>query len=413
MIGLRAEGVAHLRPVDRDLRDAVAAELVADVLERRRRAASRLPWSRQGYFPSRDRRRLAPARRRRAARSPGDQRHHLRRAARPRAARSPARSTPGERVPLGGLPGEDFAVAAPRLPAARSGRGAGAAEGRTCLAPNDRRRRGTGGERARPRRARRSSSGRAGRRAQPKEVVLTYGNWLWSALGSAVALGHPPSRALAVRAAAHPRRRALDPPAQRRSPAPPSSCTSAGTPTPSCSASTTRRSSRSSRRRSSACSTPACASRRRCAGRCSAARRSRRRCSSARRRRASRSRPTYGLTEACSQVTTNGVPLFCTRVALARRRRDPRRAARRSPAAGRCTPATSAAGRGRAPADRRPQGRHDHHRRRERRARRGRGRARGAPGGRRGRRPRAARPGVGRGGRRDRRPQRARRRPRS
>ena len=27
--------------------------------------------------------------------------------------------------------------------------------------------------------------------------------------------------------------------------------------------------------------------------------------------------PTYGLTEACSQVTTNGVPLFCTRVELA------------------------------------------------------------------------------------------------
>jgi o-succinylbenzoate---CoA ligase len=27
--------------------------------------------------------------------------------------------------------------------------------------------------------------------------------------------------------------------------------------------------------------------------------------------------PTYGLTEACSQVTTNGVPLFCTRVRLA------------------------------------------------------------------------------------------------
>jgi O-succinylbenzoic acid--CoA ligase len=27
--------------------------------------------------------------------------------------------------------------------------------------------------------------------------------------------------------------------------------------------------------------------------------------------------PTYGLTEACSQVTTNGYPLFCTRVELA------------------------------------------------------------------------------------------------
>ncbi|HEX8206052.1 MAG TPA: AMP-binding protein [Solirubrobacteraceae bacterium] len=33
----------------------------------------------------------------------------------------------------------------------------------------------------------------SGTTAQPKDVELTYGNWLWSALGSAVALGHPPS----------------------------------------------------------------------------------------------------------------------------------------------------------------------------------------------------------------------------
>ena len=33
----------------------------------------------------------------------------------------------------------------------------------------------------------------SGSTAEPKEVELTYGNWLWSALGSAVALGHPAS----------------------------------------------------------------------------------------------------------------------------------------------------------------------------------------------------------------------------
>ncbi|HEV2999209.1 MAG TPA: AMP-binding protein [Solirubrobacteraceae bacterium] len=33
----------------------------------------------------------------------------------------------------------------------------------------------------------------SGTTGAPREVELTYGNWLWSALGSAVALGHPPS----------------------------------------------------------------------------------------------------------------------------------------------------------------------------------------------------------------------------
>ena len=32
----------------------------------------------------------------------------------------------------------------------------------------------------------------SGTTSQPKPVALTYGNWLWSALGSAAALGHPP-----------------------------------------------------------------------------------------------------------------------------------------------------------------------------------------------------------------------------
>ncbi len=31
----------------------------------------------------------------------------------------------------------------------------------------------------------------SGTTAEPKEVALSYGNWLWSAIGSAVALGHP------------------------------------------------------------------------------------------------------------------------------------------------------------------------------------------------------------------------------
>jgi O-succinylbenzoic acid--CoA ligase len=31
----------------------------------------------------------------------------------------------------------------------------------------------------------------SGTTSAPKPVALTYGNWLWSALGSAAALGHP------------------------------------------------------------------------------------------------------------------------------------------------------------------------------------------------------------------------------
>ena len=50
----------------------------------------------------------------------------------------------------------------------------------------------------------------SGTTARPKPVELTYGNFLWSALGSAVALARP-RRALAVHAAAVPRRRAVDP----------------------------------------------------------------------------------------------------------------------------------------------------------------------------------------------------------
>ena len=97
---------------------------------------------------------------------------------------------------------------------------------------------------------------------------------------------------------------------------------------------------------------------------------------------------TYGLTEACSQVTTGGPPLFCTRVRIARRWRDPRRRSH-----GR------AGGRrgGRLAAHRRPRrarrggqsqhprtrGGHDRHGRRERRPGRGRGRPGDPSGGRR------------------------------
>ena len=51
----------------------------------------------------------------------------------------------------------------------------------------------------------------SGTTAAPRPVELTYGNILWSALGSAVALGLDPRGALAVRAAAVARRRAVDP----------------------------------------------------------------------------------------------------------------------------------------------------------------------------------------------------------
>ena len=115
--------------------------------------------------------------------------------------------------------------------------------------------------------------------------------------------------------------------------------------------------------------------------------------------------PTYGLTEACSQVTTLGAPLFCTRVRMAGDGEilvsGPTVAPGAGTGAGHRRP-RRVAPRGRA-AHRRAQGRHDRLRRRERRARRGRGGARGPSRRRRGRRARPRGPGVGRGGRRDRR----------
>jgi o-succinylbenzoate---CoA ligase len=160
------------------------------------------------------------------------------------------------------------------------------------------------------------TSGTSGR---PKEVVLTYGNWLWSALGSAVALGlHPEERWLcalplthvgglsivlrsaiyATTAIVHERfetERVLE------------ALMAPGGPTIVSLVPTTLQRLLDAGLRDppalrwallgGAPSTTALQGRAAAAG--------------------VRVAPTYGLTEACSQVTTLGAPLFCTRVRLA------------------------------------------------------------------------------------------------
>jgi O-succinylbenzoic acid--CoA ligase len=160
------------------------------------------------------------------------------------------------------------------------------------------------------------TSGTSGR---PKEVVLTYGNWLWSALGSAVALGlHPEERWLcalplthvgglsivlrsaiyATTAIVHERfdtERVLE------------TLMAPGGPTIVSLVPTTLQRLLDAGLRDppalrwallgGASSTTALQGRAAAAG--------------------VRVAPTYGLTEACSQVTTLGAPLFCTRVRLA------------------------------------------------------------------------------------------------
>ena len=96
---------------------------------------------------------------------------------------------PGERVGLGGLSGEDFAVALHACLLA--GAIAVPAQKYEGVCPPNIKGSDPGPlthELDAPAIAVRTS----GTTAEPKEVVLSYGNWLWSALGSAVALGHPP-----------------------------------------------------------------------------------------------------------------------------------------------------------------------------------------------------------------------------
>jgi o-succinylbenzoate---CoA ligase len=216
---------------------------------------------------------------------------------------------PGERVPIGDLPAEDTAV----MLHACLLRGAVAVAGEAGSVRDGPRWSGSGThDLAAPAVAVRTS----GTTAEPKEVPLTYGNWLWSALGSAVALGHPPGErwlcalplthvgglSILIRSVIagttvllHDRwdtdavlrglddativslvpttlKRLLDaglrePPALRWA-------LLGGAPIP-----------RALLERAGAANVPVA--------------------------------PTYGLTEACSQVTTHGVPLFCTRVTLA------------------------------------------------------------------------------------------------
>jgi len=228
-----------------------------------------------------------------------------------RARRAGGALTPGERVPIALPPGEDFAV----LLHACLLRGAVAvpsAEGLTEVPDGPPLAGPLEHDLAAPAIVVRTS----GTTSEPKEVVLTYGNWLWSALGSAAALGHPPDErwlsalplthvgglSILLRSVIagttvvlHERwsteavlralddativslvpttlRRLLD--AGLREPAALRWALLGGAPIP-----------------------PDLLARAHEAGVAVA--------------------PTYGLTEACSQVTTNGYPLFCTRVELA------------------------------------------------------------------------------------------------
>ena len=158
----------------------------------------------------------------------------------------------------------------------------------------------------------------SGTTAKPKPIRLTYGNWLWSALGSAVALGVDPderwlctlplshvgglsillrSAIYGTTAIVHERfetDRVLhalnDPTADHRL----ARAHDARAP---------------ARRRPQQPARAALGAARRRAAAARAA--------PARRDAGVPVAPTYGLTEACSQVATAGVPLFCTRVELA------------------------------------------------------------------------------------------------
>ena len=242
--GLRAERVADLGAVDRDLRDPVAAELVADVLVRRRRCASRrrggsssragrcrCSWTREASFRGVEVEawlpRAAAAHPRRIALGTLEYAALLsaaqRAARRAERARRRARATASRsRCP----PGEDFARRAARLPPARR-RGGAARPAPAAASEAARRAAGCAATVDGPLDGEEDPGApltavhdldapaaiihTSGTSADARPITLTYGNWLWSALGSAVALGSDPRRALALLPAGRPRRRPLDP----------------------------------------------------------------------------------------------------------------------------------------------------------------------------------------------------------
>ena len=178
----------------------------------------------------------------------------------------------------------------------------------------------------------------SGTTAAPRPVELSFGNVQANALGSAVALGPGPRRALAVPAAALARRRAdgaaalrdlRDARGDRRAPSGP--------------APTTSRSSRSSRPSCGGCWTRARARVRACAWSCSAARRPRPTCSSRRARPAGPCAPPTGSRRRARRSRSTGGRCPGWRVTLAERRRDPRRGTDGRRRRRRCARATSAA----------------------------------------------------------------------
>ena len=161
----------------------------------------------------------------------------------------------------------------------------------------------------------------SGTTAAPKPVALSYGNWLWNALGSAMALGLDPDERWLCPMPLAPRRRPVDPDplGDLRHHRPPAR---ALRHRPRCWPTLMDPGQRSRwcrwcRRCSRGCSTPVCASRRRCAGRCSAAARSRPALLERARAAGVAVAPSYGMTEACSQIATDGFPLLGVELRLA------------------------------------------------------------------------------------------------